>query len=147
MDNPSISDAALSTMGRIATDCEKIAQEVAYRFQGRNTYFRLSVEQGLQQNSDHKTLTLPDIESFTRSYLRSPDTSDTVNKLVSSLLHAIEVSAWTTTRHHFEATIDGYISEYSKVVDDVSVTSIQLAAQEGVLLLETIRVCILPICP
>jgi hypothetical protein len=55
-------------------------------------------------------------------------------------LHTIEVSAWTTTRDHFEATIDGYTSEYSQVVDDVSVAAVQLAAQEGVLLLETIRV-------
>jgi hypothetical protein len=128
-------------MERIATDCEKIALEVAYRFQGRNTYFRLSVQQGLQQKLRRNPLTLAEIQSLTKSYLRSPDTSDTLNNLVSSLLRAIEVSAWTTTRDHFEATLDEYISAYNKLIEDISVASVELAVQEGVLSLETVRVC------
>jgi hypothetical protein len=44
IEGPSGSEAVTNAMERIATDCEKIAQDVAYRFQGRNTYFRLNVE-------------------------------------------------------------------------------------------------------
>jgi hypothetical protein len=135
----SVSDTVADVTERMATDCEKIAEEVAYRFQGRNTYFRLSVEQGLQ-TVPRRPLTIQEIETHTRSYLRTSDTRDTLDQMVMSLLHTIEVSAWTTTRDHFEATIDGYIFEYNQVVEDVSVAAVQLAAQEGVLLLETIKV-------
>jgi hypothetical protein len=72
--------------------------------------------------------------------LKSPDVNDILNRLVSSLLYAIEISAWVSTRDHFEILMDEYTSEYSKIVDDISVASVQSAAQEGALLLETIRV-------
>jgi hypothetical protein len=133
-------------MERMATDCEKIAQEVAYRFQGRDIYFRLSVEQGLQQHPARQPLTLSQIEVHTRSYLRSPDTNKTVNLLVTSLLQTIEVSTWTTTRDLFEKTIDGYISEYTTFAEDIPLATVQLLVLEGVLLLKTIRVCISPSC-
>lgn len=137
----------ISVSGAVAdamtTNCEKIAQEVAYRFQGRNTYFRLNVEQGLQ-SMPSRPLTFPDIEAHARSYLGSPDTSNTLNLLVASLCQTIEMSPWTTTRDHFEKTIDGYISEYTKFAEDIQVAEVQLSVLEGVLLLKTIRVCNFP---
>jgi hypothetical protein len=135
------SSAAAGAMERMATDCEKIAQEVMYRFQGRNTYFRVCVEQGLQQNAARRPLALPEIEAHTRSYLRSPGTKNILERLVESLLCAVEVSPWTTTRDLFETTIDEYISEYSKVVDDIPVAMVKLSVLEGVYLLNKIRVC------
>jgi hypothetical protein len=146
IEGSSVSKAVTDAMERMATDCEKTAQEIAYRFQGRNTYFRLSVEQGLQQHSIPQSLPLPQIEAHTRSYLRSPDTNKTLNLLVTSLLQTIEVSPWTTTRDHFEKTIDGYISEYTTFAEDIPVAAVQLLVLEGVLLLKTIRVCIFPSC-
>jgi hypothetical protein len=142
----SVSEAAADAMERMATDCEKIAQEVACRFQGRDIYFRLSVEQGLQQQPARQPLTLSQIEAHTRSYLRSLDTNKTVNLLVTSLLQAIEVSSWTTTRDLFEKTIDGYIAEYTTFAEDIPVAAVQLLVLEGVMTLKTIRVCIFPSC-
>jgi hypothetical protein len=49
IEGSSLSDSVAKAMERTATDCEKISEEVQYRFQGRKTYFRLNVEQGLQQ--------------------------------------------------------------------------------------------------
>jgi hypothetical protein len=139
----SVSNSVINAMERIATDCEKIAEAVAYRFQGGNTYFRLSVEQGLQ-NVPSQPLTFKDIEAHTRSYLRSTDTNNALNRLVTSLLRAIEVSPWATTRDQFEKTIDGYISEYSKFAEAIPVAVVQVSVLEGVLLLNTIRVCTSP---
>jgi hypothetical protein len=133
-------------MERMATDCEKIDQEVAYRFQGRNNYFRLSVEQGLQQRPTLEPLTLSQIEAHTRSYLRSLDTNKTVDLLVTSLLKAIEASSWITTRDIFEETINGYITEYTTFAEDIPVDAVRLVVLEGVMLLKTIRVCISPSC-
>jgi hypothetical protein len=143
IEGSAVSDAVTNAMERIATDCEKIAEGVAYRFQGRNTYFRLNVEQGLQ-NMPGRSLTLTDIEAHTRAYLRSTDTNNALNLLVTSLLQAIEVSPWTTTRDQFEKVIDGCISEYTGFAEAISVAVVQLAVLEGVLLLKTIRVCISP---
>jgi hypothetical protein len=140
IDGSSVSESMVAAMERIATDCEKIADEVTYRFQGRNTYFRLSVQQGLQQNITHQPLTPPDIQSLTKSYLRSAEASDTANKLVASILHTIEVSPWTTTREQFETSLDQYISRYNELVEGIPVASVKLSVQEGVLLLENIRV-------
>jgi hypothetical protein len=142
IEGSAVSDTVTNAMERIATDCEKIAEGVAYRFQGRNTYFRLNVEQGLQKIAGHP-LTLTDIEAHTMSYLRSTDANNTLNLLVTSLLQAIEVSPWTT-RDQFEKTIDGCISEYSQFAEAISVAVVQLSVLEGVLLLKTIRVCISP---
>jgi hypothetical protein len=140
IEGSSVSESVANAMERIAIDCEKIAEEVAYRFQGRNTYFRLSVEQGLQQRLARQSLTFAEIEAHTRSYLESPDISNTLHQLATSLLQTIEVSPWTNTRDHFEKTIDTYISEYSQVMDGISVAGVQFVAQEGVLMLETLRV-------
>jgi hypothetical protein len=137
------SKAVADAMERMSTDSEKVAEDIAYRFKGRNTYFRLSVQQGLQQNPAHRPLTLNEIEAHTRVYLRSADTKNILRRLVESLLHAIEVSPWTTTRELFEGEMDGYISEYSQFVDNISVATVQILAQEGLLLLEAIHVGIL----
>lgn len=115
----SVSDFVAEAMGRIATDCERIAQEIAYRFQGRNTYFRLSVEQGLQQSAHLHALTLPEIEAHTRSYLGLERTNNTLGSLVATLLHSVDGSGWTKTKDHFETTMEGFITEYSRFVDDI----------------------------
>lgn len=146
--NGSIGPASLNmAMERIAMDCERVAQEVGYRFEGRNTYFRLSVEQGLQKNTPHKPLTLDKIDTHTKAYLRSPGVTVSVNRLVASLLHAIEVSPWTTTRDHFDQSLKEYISGSMECVDRIPIEEVKLAAEEIVLTLELIRVCVLTIAP
>jgi hypothetical protein len=147
LDESSAPRSIADAMKRIASDCENIAEEVAYRFQGRNTYFRLNVQQGLQQGVNRRPVTLPDIQSFTKSYLKSTESKDILNKLVESLLHTIEVSPWTTTREQFETSLDRYISRYSELVESIPAVLVKLALQEGVLLLENIRVCWRPTCP
>jgi hypothetical protein len=123
---------------RIATDRERIAQDIAYRFHGRNMYFRLNVERGLQQ--DIKQLTLGDIETHTRNYLCSPGVTESVDKLIETLLRTTEPSEWLTTTDHFEQAVDEYISDGQKWVDECQSSTVKAAAQEVVLILEVIRV-------
>jgi hypothetical protein len=123
---------------RVATDRERIAQDIAYRFHGQNVYFRLNVERGLQQ--DVKQLTLGDIETHTSNYLRSPDVTESVNKLIDTLLRTTEPSEWSTTTENFEQTLDEYISDGQKWVDKCRSSTVKATAQEVVRILEAIRV-------
>jgi hypothetical protein len=123
---------------RVATDRERIAQDIAYRFHGRNMYFRLNVEWRLQQ--DKKQITLGDIETHTRNYLCSSTVTESVNKLIDTLLRTTEPSQWSTTTENFEQTLDEYISEGQKWVDKVRPSAVKAGAQEVVRILEAIRV-------
>lgn len=123
---------------RVATDRERIEQDIAYRFHGRNMYFRLNVERGLQQ--DIKQITLGDIETHTSNYLRSPGVTESVDKLIETLLRATEPSEWSTTTDHFEQTVDEYISDGQKWVDKCKSSTVKTVAQEAVRIFEAIRV-------
>jgi hypothetical protein len=122
---------------RVATNRERIAQDIAYRFHGRNMYFRLNVKRGLQQ--DNEQVTLGDIETHTRNYLYSPDVTESVNKLIDTLLRTTEPSEWSTTTEHFERTLDEYILDGQKWVDKIHSSAVKAAAQEVVRILEAIR--------
>jgi hypothetical protein len=124
---------------RVATDRERMAQDIAYRFHGRNIYFRLNVERGLQQDNE-QTMTLGDIETHTRNYLCSPSVTESVNKLIDTLLRTTDPLEWSTTADHFEQTLDNYILEGQKWVDKIQSTAVRTAAQELVRALEAIQV-------
>jgi hypothetical protein len=123
---------------RVATDRERIAQDIAYRFHGRKVYFRINVERGLQQ--DIKQLTLGDIETHTRNYLCSPGVTESIDKLIDTLLRTTKPSEWSTTTDHFEQTLDEYISDGQKWVDKCRSSTVKAVAQEVVRILEAIRV-------
>jgi hypothetical protein len=123
---------------RVATDRERIAQDIAYRFHGRNMYFRLNVERGIQQ--DNKQVTLGDIETHTRNYLCSPNVTESVNNLIKTLLRTTEAAKWSTTADHFEKNLDEYILDGQKWVDKIQSTAVRAAAQEVVRILEAVRV-------
>jgi thiaminase len=125
-------------MELVATNRERIAQDVAYRFHGRDMYFRLNVERGLQQET--KPITLGDIETHMRNYLSSPGVTQSVDKLVDTLLRATEPPEWSTTTEIFERILDEYISDTQKWVDNIQSNEVKTAAQEVVRILEAIRV-------
>jgi hypothetical protein len=126
-----------STIRRLVTDRERIARDIAYRFHGRNMYFRLNVERVMQQD---KEVTLGDIETHTKDYICSPGVTESVDKLVDTLLRATESAEWSTTTEHFKQTMDRYISDVQEWVDDIRPSEVQMAAQEVVDILEAIRV-------
>jgi hypothetical protein len=123
---------------QVATDRERIAQDIAYRFHGRDIYFRLNVEREIQQ--DKRLMTLGDIETHTRNYLCSHGVIESIDKLINTLLRAIEPPEWSTTMEHFEQTLDEYISEAQKWVDNIQSNELKAAAQDVVRILESIRV-------
>jgi hypothetical protein len=125
-------------MERVATDRERIAQDIAYRFHGRNMYFRLNVEREFQQ--DKKIITLGDIETHTSNYLSSPNVTESVDKLVDTLLRSTEPPEWSKTTEHFESTLDGYILDAQEWVEKIQSNEVKTTAQEVVRILEAIRV-------
>jgi hypothetical protein len=64
-----LTDTAIEAMGRIATDCERIAQDMYIRFQGTSSvYFRFNVEQGLQRIGMSDLNRLSEVVAHTRQY-------------------------------------------------------------------------------
>jgi hypothetical protein len=68
---------------RVATDTERIVEDVKDQFE--KVYFRLSVEQGLQQGVNMLPITLADIDTQTWAYLRSFDAGYLLKKAVKCL--------------------------------------------------------------
>jgi hypothetical protein len=96
------------------------------------------VERGLQQNN--KQVTLGDIETHTRNYLCSSGVTESVDKLIDTLLRTTDPPEWSTTTEIFEQTLDEYISDGQKWVDTIQSSAVKVAAQEVVRILEAIRV-------
>jgi hypothetical protein len=96
------------------------------------------VEREIQQVK--RLMTLGDIETHTRNYLCSPGVTESIDKLIDTLLRATEPPEWSTTTEHFEQTLDGYISEAQKWVDNIQSNELKAAAQDVVRILESIRV-------
>jgi hypothetical protein len=126
-----------SAITRLVTDRERIARDIAYRFHGRKIYFRLNVERGIQQD---KEVTPGDIETHTKDYICSPGVTDSVDKLVDTILRATGSTEWTTTTDHFKQTMDKYISDVQQWVDKIRSSEVKTAAQEVVDILEAIHV-------
>jgi hypothetical protein len=131
-----ISGTLDTAIERIATDRERIAQDIAYRFHGRDIYLRFNLERGLQREQT----SLVDIEMVTRDYLRSPDVTESVSKLTDTLMRPTEPPEWSTTTDCFEQTLDDYISDGQKWTNKIQSDSVKAPAQEVVRILEAIRV-------
>jgi hypothetical protein len=138
IDTKDIAGTLNLTIERVATDRERIAQDIAYRFQGQNMYFRLNAEQELQH--DDKLMTLGDIENHTRNYLCSSSVTKSVDKLIDTLLRTTDPPEWSTTTENFEQTLDDYILDCQKWVDKIQSTAVTAAAEEVIRILEAIRV-------
>jgi hypothetical protein len=124
----------------MATDCQRVAEEIAHRFQRRNNFFRLSVEQGFQLTGGHTELRLEDVAVHTQAYLESTWTSISVDRLVDSLLRADEVLPWPTTRENFEETMETYLSNARSCTGHIQRDEIKQGIVEAVRILELIRV-------
>jgi hypothetical protein len=95
------------------------------------------VERGIQQD---KEATLGEIEAHTKDYICSPGVTESVDKLVDTLLRATGSAEWSTSTEHFQQTMDDYISAVQKWVDKIQSSEVKTAAQEVVQILEAIRV-------
>jgi hypothetical protein len=135
-----------SAAEKMATDCERVAEEIAHRFQGQKNYFRLSVEQGFQSTEDQTALRLQDVVVHTKVYLDSTWVNISVDRLVGSLLQADEVLPWQATRENFEETMRTYLSNAQSCVDCIKINEIKQGILEAFDILESIRVRLLSRC-
>lgn len=142
IDSSSGLDATHSTAQKMASDCQKVAEEIAHRFQEHSNYFRLSVEQGLQLTDNEKVVKMEDVIVHTKAYLDSASANSSVNCLVASLLGAAKVFPWQTTRERFEQAIGAYICNTRSRVSGITNAGIMLEASVAVSTLELIQVCI-----
>jgi predicted acylesterase/phospholipase RssA len=70
----------------IATDSERVARDMAVRFQGTtDVYFRLSVEQGMQEIELDDWDKLGKVMAHTRVYMRHPEVHATINRIVTAI--------------------------------------------------------------
>jgi hypothetical protein len=126
-----------SAIRRLVTDRERIARDIAYRFHRRNMYFRLNVERGIQQDKEEA---LGDIDTHTKDYICSLGVTESVDKLIDTLLRATGSWEWSTTTDHFKQTMDQYISGVQKWVDEIRSSEVKTAAQDVVDILEAVSV-------
>jgi hypothetical protein len=125
------------------TDCQRVAEEIAYRFQGQNNYFRLSVEQGFQRTDDQTAIKVEDVIVHTKAYLNSTWADFSVDGLVDSLLRAHKIFPWQTTRDRFEETMETYLSNLRSCARHIKINPINLNILEAVSTLELIKVRVL----
>jgi hypothetical protein len=129
-----------STAEKMATDCQRVAEELTHRFQRQNNYFRFSVEQGFQL-ADGQTITRPEnVIVHTKAYLDSTWTNISVDRLVTSLLRADEVLPWQATRENFEETMEIYLSNARPCAGRIKMDDIKQGILEAASILELIRV-------
>lgn len=124
---------------RMVTDCERIAQDIGHRFREQNTYFRFSVEHGLQHN-DRSPITPGEMEAHTRAYLNSPGVTFSVDTLVASLIQAIEAPEYHATGDYFKQVLNHYILSAQERLNNITIMEIHLPAQEAVATLQSIQV-------
>ncbi|KAG8792095.1 hypothetical protein FRC12_007206 [Ceratobasidium sp. 428] len=81
----------LIAMKNIATDCERVAQEMAERFQHMpNVYFRLSVDQGLQNARLDQWQNHVESIAHTRAYTQQPGTTKLLDQAVKAIVGKIK---------------------------------------------------------
>jgi hypothetical protein len=124
----------------MATDGQRVAEEIAHRFMGQNNYFRLNVEQGLQRSDDHRALKPEDVVVHTTAYLGSAWVDASVDRIVDTLLRTIEILPWQTTQESFRETIEKYISNARACIAAITNPAIQQEFTEVTPALELIRV-------
>ncbi|KAG8746892.1 hypothetical protein FRC12_014188 [Ceratobasidium sp. 428] len=76
----------LMAMKDIATDCERVAQEMAARFQTTSdVYFRFSVDHGMQDARISRWQERSEVAAHTRSYLQKAEVNGQVDKATQSV--------------------------------------------------------------
>jgi hypothetical protein len=73
----------IAAMRDIATDSEQVAQRMAGRFQGSgNVYFRLNVDQGMQDIQLGDWNRLAEVKAHTTAYIQKAETTHLINRAV-----------------------------------------------------------------
>lgn len=76
----------ISVLKGVATECERLAQEMAARFiQTDNRYFRFSVTHGVGIISMEEWRKMNEIQTHTRAYLQEVAVSSSINRVVRNL--------------------------------------------------------------
>jgi hypothetical protein len=140
VDTSSVSDTLNSALEKMATDSQRVAEEIAHRFKGQHNYFRLNVEHGLQSPGTHKTLKPEDVVVHTKAYLGSVWADISVDRIVDSLLRAVDVLPWQTTQESFKDDMKQYISNSRACIAAITIQNIKQEVAEVVSALELIRV-------
>jgi hypothetical protein len=141
VDTSNVSNILNSALEKMATDSQRVAEEIVHRFKGRHNYFRINVEQGLQRTDGHKALKPEDVVVHTKAYLGSARVDISVDRMVGSLLQAVEVPPWQTTEEIFKETMGGYVSNARACIEDITNQTIKQEVADVVSILELIRVC------
>ncbi|KAG8697963.1 hypothetical protein FRC09_007533 [Ceratobasidium sp. 395] len=75
----------IAAMKDIATDNERVAQTMAVRFRGaRDAYFRLNVDQGMQNVRLGDWDRLGEVQAHTRAYMSKAETNELVERVVKA---------------------------------------------------------------
>ncbi|QRV95420.1 kinesin light chain [Ceratobasidium sp. AG-Ba] len=77
----------LIAMKNVATDSEKVAQEMEAQFQGTNAYWRLSVDQGMQGVRASQWQRMNEVVAHTRAYTHKPDVTDCLQKVAQAMVN------------------------------------------------------------
>ncbi|QRW02784.1 nephrocystin-3 protein [Ceratobasidium sp. AG-Ba] len=82
---------------KLLTDGERVAQELARRFQNTtNLYFRFNVEQGLQRIGPGSWDRMGDIIGHTRQYIQTSDTHEKLTRAIKSISNHVEAGVPTS---------------------------------------------------
>ncbi|QRW09831.1 patatin-like phospholipase protein [Ceratobasidium sp. AG-Ba] len=76
----------LIAMKDVATDCEKVAQEMAAQFQGTSAYWRLSVDQGLQVVRASEWQKRNEVVAHTRAYMHKAEVTSRLQKVAQAMV-------------------------------------------------------------
>jgi hypothetical protein len=77
---------ALKAACQMATDSEKVAEEISKRFAGqKDSYYRLNVSQGMQGMKTSEWERQEEVVAHTRSYLRQTEIDSTLNEVVAAM--------------------------------------------------------------
>ncbi|QRV80912.1 nephrocystin-3 protein [Ceratobasidium sp. AG-Ba] len=76
----------LIAMKDVATDCEKVAQEMEAQFQGTSAYWRLSVDQGMQGVRASQWQRRTEVVAHTRTYMHKPDVTIRLQKVAQAMV-------------------------------------------------------------
>jgi hypothetical protein len=126
------------TLRRVALDCERVAKNHEERFHDQGIYFRLSVEQGLQQRDG---IDLGEIDAHTRAYLEShPSVEVVVDGIVECLRGDLNAPDHASSRRRFTQILDQYIQDSNHFVADIQSREIKSAIQVSIAIQELIKV-------
>ncbi|KAH7343782.1 acyl transferase/acyl hydrolase/lysophospholipase [Rhizoctonia solani] len=106
--------AALTATKNIATDTERVAEEMTRRFNStKGVYFRLNVDQGMQSVDMDGWEQLAEVREHTRAYMRLVDASKRIDKM-AHMIHSRKLAVPT-------AQIDGEIQAAASGASDTPV--------------------------